>query len=481
MLSSPGLGSGLDINGIIGQLMSIERRPLFLLDSREAGQQQKISAYGGLKGALSSFQDSIKGLANTSTFNNVKASVANADLATASALSSATPASYQVEVQTLAQAQKLASAAFDPADTAIGSGTLTIELGTYNGDGSFSNQPDKPAKTITIEPGQSSLGSIRDTINQADAGITASIINDGTGNRLVIASKDTGLNNALKITVADSDGNHTDTAGLSRLAYDASTGGTANMTEAIAAKNATLVIDGISISKPSNTISDALGGVTFNLLKAAPGTTTVTVAPDHSKARAGVEALVNAYNGLTNTITDLTRFDSANNRASVLAGDATARAVQTQMRRLLSTSAEDAVSGLNSLSQIGISFQKDGTLQLDSGKLNAILNDPDKDIASFFAGTTETEASTSSGFIGKLDQLIDNMLRSDGLINGRLDGINTSIRDIDRQREAITRRLEDTERRFRTQFAALDTLIASMSQTSTFLQQQLASLPGSGS
>jgi len=681
MLSSPGLGSGLDINSIVGQLMTLEQRPLLLLNNKEAGQQAKISAYGSLKGALSSFQNSVKTLTNASTFSGVKATTANPDIVTASALSSAAAGSHQIEVLTLAQAQKIKSDAFASTDTAIGSGTLTIEFGTYNNDGSFTNHPDKLAKPITIESGQSSLGSIRDAINQADVGVSASIVNDGTGNRLVIASKDTGLNNALKITVDDNDGNHTDTAGLSRLAYDASTGGAANMAETVAARNATMVIDGINISKPSNTISDALGGVTFNLLKADPGTTTtLSVARDVSKVQAGAEAFVKAYNELTKTIADVSRYDTANQQASILTGDSTVRAIQTQLRGVLNAFLPGAAGGLNSLSQIGISFQKDGTLQLDNAKLNAVLNDPSKDIAAFFtsktavtapspiatnlaqtsdnlislinqpsnfqpgsfainitqvatrgdavgstaaalninslpanntldlsidgisssitltdgtytadslaaeiqsqingnatfqaggvsvtvsqnagvlsitsnrfgsassveitggdglvdlfgtptetqgldvAGTIGGEPATGSGkdlsgtgtaaditlrvdggatgsrgtvdflqttetpevtslpslgFASRLDRILGGLLENDGLLDGRMDGINASIKDIGKQREAFARRLEDIEKRYRAQFTALDTLIAGMTQTSSFLQQQLAGL-----
>jgi flagellar hook-associated protein 2 len=682
MLSSPGLGSGLDVNSIVGQLMTLEQRPLLLLNNKEAGQQAKISAYGSLKGALSSFQNSVKTLTNESIFSGVKAATANPDIVTASALSTAAAGSHQIEVLTLAQAQKIKSDAFASTDTTIGSGTLTIEFGTYNNDGSFTNHPDKLAKAITIEPGQSSLGSIRDAINQADVGVSASIVNDGAGNRLVIASSDTGLNNALKITVSDSDGNHTDNAGLSRLAYDASTGGAINMVETVAAQNATMVIDGINISKPSNMISDALGGVTFNLIKAESGTTTtLNVARDVSKVQAGAEAFVKAYNELAKTISDVSRYDVANQQASVLTGDSTVRAIQTQLRGVLNSFLPGAAGGLNSLSQIGISFQKDGTLQLDNAKLNAVLNDPSKDIAAFFtsktaattppittnlaqtsdnlislinqpanfqpgsfavnitqlatrgeavgstaatlnisslplfenntldlsidgisssitltdgaytadslaaeiqsqinsnatfqtggvsvtviqnagilsitsnrfgstssveitggngvadlfgaptetqgldvAGTIGGEPATGSGkdlsgtgaaaditlrvdggttggrgtvdflqttetpevaslpsigFASRLDRILEGMLENDGLLDGRMDGINASIKDIDKQREAFSRRLEDIEKRYRAQFTALDTLIASMTQTSSFLQQQLAGL-----
>ena len=473
MISSPGLGSGIDVNGIVGQLMAIEQRPILQLTNKEASQQAQISAYGSLKGALSSFQSSAKTLTNLSIFNGIKANVGDSTIATANASSSATVGNHQIEVQTLAQAQKIKSESFAATSTTIGSGTLTIEFGTYNGDGSFTSNPTKTSKTITIESDQKDLASIRDSINEAKVGITASIVNDGSGNRLVIASDSTGTNNALKITVTDDDGNNLDNAGLSKLAYDATTGGTANMTQTVAAQNASMVIDGITISKSSNTVTDALAGVTLNLLKAAPGTTTsLSISEDTSKIQTAVSAFVNAYNELAKTIGDISRYDTTTKQASVLTGDATVRTVENQIRGVLNSFLPGAPSSLNSLSQIGINFQKDGTLQLDNAKLTSVINDPDKDLASLF---------TTNGFAVKLDKLIDGMLKNHGLIDGRLDGINDTIKDIGKQRETLSRRLEDVEKRYRAQFTALDTMIASMTQTSTFLQQQLSNLPKASS
>ena len=224
MLSSPGIGSGLDVTGIVSQLMAVERRPLSALDSKEATQQTKLTAFGSLKGAVSSFQSSLAALASPEKFTGVAASITDTTLASVSATSKAVTGSHSIEIQTLAQSQKLKSANFATTSTTIGSGTMTIQFGTYSG-GTFTLNPDKAAQSITISPNNSSLAGIRDAINLADAGVTASIVNDGSGNRLVIASEETGLSNALKITTTDADSNNTDNAGLSQLVYDASTGG----------------------------------------------------------------------------------------------------------------------------------------------------------------------------------------------------------------------------------------------------------------
>lgn len=476
MLSSPGIGSGLDISGIISQLMQVEQRPLTQLNTKEAKQQAQLSAFGSLKSALSTFQDSVKALAKPSLFNGFKATLADTTLAAVSTSSSAAAGTHQIEVQSLAQAQKIKSEAFSTTDTLIGSGSLTIEFGTYNEDGTFTANTEKIAKTITIDPAKSTLTDIRNSLNEANAGVTASIVNDGSGNRLVISSQDSGLANALKISVNDDDGNHADNAGLSQLAYDASTDGISNMTETVAAQNAVMVIDGITINKSSNTINDALEGVTFNLLKATPGTsTTLTVEKDKSSVEAAIKALVTTYNELEKTIGTLSRYDAANKQASVLTGDSTVRMIQSRIRAMLNGN-QSAAGGISSLSELGIGFQKDGTLVLDSSKLSAVLADPDKNVAAFFT----TQAEETEGFASRLGDLIDSMTRSDGLISSRMDGINNTIKGIGKQREALGYRLEETEKRLRAQFTALDSMIASMTQTSNYLQQQLANLPKIG-
>ncbi len=657
-ISSAGIGSGLDVSSIVSQLMALERRPLTTLDTKEAKLQSQLTAYGSLKGALSSFQSAVAALANPAKFSAVTASLADTSVATVSASSAATAGNYAVEVQTLAQAHKLKSGTFAATSTAVGSGTITIQFGTYSG-GVFTLNPDKAAGTITIDSSKSSLAGVRDAINAANVGVSASIVNDGTGNRLVVASKDSGVANALKITVADDDLANTDNSGLSQLVHDASTGGTTNLTQTVAAQNAALVIDGISISKASNTITDAIEGVTLNLLKAnTPGTTTLSVARDSAGIQGAVQSFVKTYNDLNKTIADLSKYDAANKRASTLTGEATIRAVQSQLRGLFNASLSTAGGGLSTLSDIGITFQKDGTLKLDASKLGTVLADSTKDVSTLFAavgkptdslvsfagstadtkngayalsvtqlatqgkavggdaavltigsgsndslnltvdgvaasvtlaagtytaaalaaeiqskingvtalssagigvavtqsggvlsvtsnrygsastvlitggtakadlfGTqTETAGVDVAGSIGgntatgsgqtltgsgdssglalmvtggatgargsvsfargyayELDKLVGKMLENDSLLDGRMDGINASIKSIGTQREALERRLEGIEKRYRAQFTALDTLMASMTKTSNFLTQQLASLPSSDS
>ena len=385
--SAPGIGSSiLDVNSIVTQLMQAEQRPFTVLATKEAKYQAQLTAYGSLKGALSSFQSTVAALAAPAKFSAVTASLADTTVASASASATAAAGSYSLTVDTLAQAHKLKSAAFAATSTTLGSGTLTISFGTYSAD-TFTLNPDKASKTIAISAGQSSLAGVRDAINAANAGVTAGIVNDGTGNRLVITSKDSGVANNLRITVVDDDLANTDNAGLSQLMYDARTiSGTKRLTETVAAQNAALTIDGIAISKASNTITDAIQGVTLNLLKAnTPSTTTLTVARDTAGIQTAVQSFVKAYNDLNKTITGLSQYDAANKKGSTLTGDATLASVQSQLRGMFNTALSTAGGNLTRLSDIGITFQKNGTLVLDSSKLSTALSDTTKDVSTLFA------------------------------------------------------------------------------------------------
>jgi flagellar hook-associated protein 2 len=223
MVSAPGIGSGLDVNGIVSQLMAAERQPLVLLNKQEQAYNQKLSAFGQVRSALASFQTALKDLASGSKFQALGATSSNTQVLSASASGKATPASYQIEVQQLAQQHKLASSGYATSDDVVGSGTLTIQFGSYDSDSNtFTANADKAAQSITIDPANQTLAGIRDAINAANAGVTATIVNDGSaaGNRLVLTSADSGAANSLKISVADDDGNDLNDSGLSALAYD---------------------------------------------------------------------------------------------------------------------------------------------------------------------------------------------------------------------------------------------------------------------
>ena len=398
--STLGVGSTLDVNSLVTQLMTAEQQPLTNLAKKEARYQAQLSAYGSLKGALSTFQNSVATLASATNFSTIVARPTDTTITSASAFSTAMAGNYSINVTQLAQSQKLQSNnGFATSNATLGTGTLTISFGTYTTNTatppvtSFELNKDRATKTITIGTGQGSLSGVRDAINAANVGISANIVNDGNalGNHLVITSTNTGIANALRIAVADtSDSSDTDSLGLSQLAYDSTTQNMA-VPLGMEAKDALLSIDGIAIKKSSNTITDAITGVTLNLLKV--GTTSMTVARDTSAIGTSLQSFVNSYNNIKKTITDLSQYNLASKTASTLTGDSAINSLTSQLRGVFNAALTTAGGGLTTLSDIGITFQKDGTLALNTNKMNTILNDSTKDVSTLFAAVGKPQDS----------------------------------------------------------------------------------------
>lgn len=389
-ISSPGIGSKLDVNTIVTQLMDIESRPLTQLNNREISFQAKLSAFGSIRSALSQFQGAMSGLSVASRFEGSSAVSTDATVVSASATPRAPAGSYSVEVSALAQNQRLVAAGQATTTANIGTGTLTFDFGTISG-GSFDAQTGKytgaafatagsGVRTVTIAAGSGSLAGIRDSINAAGIGVTASIVNDGGTSpfRLVLSSDRTGAANALKITVSG------DPALNSLLGQDPAAG--QNLVQTAAARNAELTINGVAVTKPTNVVSDALEGVTLTLSKTNVGTpATVTVTRDTAKAVAAAETFVKAYNDLNKTLEDLSAYNADTRTGAVLNGDPAVRSLQNQLRSLFNQPLGGTGSALRTLSDAGIAFQRDGTLSLDATKMNKVMAANPGRIAGLFA------------------------------------------------------------------------------------------------
>lgn len=401
-IAASGIGSNLDVNSIISQLIALEKQPITVLDQREAGIQSKITAFGTLKGALSSFQTAARGLSDASRFLAYKASSADTAVATVSASSIASAANYTLDVTTLAQAQKLTAVGQASSSAAIGNGTLTFDFGTISG-GTFDSGTGKytaagftsngnGSKSVTIDSSNNSLQGIRDAINSAQIGVTASIVNDGSATapyRLVLSSDNKGVANSLKISVSG------DAALSDLLTQDPTAVGTQHLAQSIAAQNATFKVDGVSISKSSNTISDVIAGVTFTLQKEA-SSTTLAVTRDTQAVQSSVQAFVKAYNDVNKNLSDASAYNAAAKQGAILQGDSAVRNIQNQIRGTLSSTLTGLNGNLTLLSQIGVSFQKDGSLALDSTKLQSAIDNNFSDIAGLFAATGKSTDSLVS-------------------------------------------------------------------------------------
>jgi len=388
-ISSAGIGSGLDVESIVTKLMAVESQPVTLLQTQEAAVQTTLTGYGSLKSALAQFQTAMQGLTDITKYQSVSANVADPTVASATAGSTATAGSYGLEVSSLAQAQKVITAG-QTSDTAqIGNGVITFDFGTISGGtlgangqytGATYTSAGAPVKTVTIDATDNTLSGIRDAINKANMGVTATIVNDGSGTpyRLSLSVGSTGAANSLKISVAG------DPALANLLNQDPA--GTQNLTQTVTAQNAAFKLDGVAITKSSNTISDVISGVTLNLAKTNVGSpTTLTVAQNTSGAVTAVNNFVAAYNAINKTFTDATAYDPTSGSAASLNGENSVLSIQSQISNIMSSSISGAPSTASRLEQFGITFQKDGSLSSDSTQLQTALASDPQGIASLFA------------------------------------------------------------------------------------------------
>lgn len=472
-LSASGLGSGLDINGLVSQLMAVERQPLTAMARKEASFQAKLSAFGQIKGSLSSLQTAANALKDAARFSATKATVGSDAGFTASTASGAAVGNYAVQVEQLARTQRIATSAttsFDPVDGTVGAPqTLEIRFGKMVGgafeagetvDGSFT---PGAGSAKTLEFTGSSIEDLRDAINKGDLGVSASVIDNGTAKQLVLTSKNTGADQAFSIG---------GTVGLN-YTPGADAGTSSDPVYRLqSSQDARVNIDGIVVTRGSNTVSGAIEGVTLTLSKETDKAANLAVSEDFAGARSAIDAFVKAYNDTQTTLKNLTAYNAETKAASTLTGDSTARSIQSQVRNLLG----GALSGLGDttrLADIGVTFDKDGKLTVDGSKLDAALKDPNRGVAAFFAGSGDTQ-----GLAATVSDGLKNFIDTGGLLAGRTEGINSSIKLIGKQREAFEARLESVQKRYQAQFTALDSTIASMTQTGNYLTQQLASLPG---
>ena len=438
-ISAGGMLSGLDVDGLVTSLMSIERQPLQNLQAKQTSFNAKVSAFGTLKSAVSTFQTAVKAVSGDA-LQALTATSSKTDVLGVSATKDggATAGSYSIEVTQLAQSDKLVSEGITAGTKFSGTMNITVD-----------------GKSVPLSVNDTTLVGLSSAINKANAGVTATILNDGTADRLVITGSNSGVKNAVTISA---DGG---------LAGFATAGG--SMTRSQTAQNAEMTIDGVAVSKPSNTVTDAIKGVTLNLAQTNAGAPVkVVLNKDTAAVTKSITAFVDAYNTLATAVNKQTSYNAGTKTGAVLNGDASARSILTNIRAEFSKGVADA-AGLKTLGDIGIAFQRDGTLKLEKpAKLETAIANNFEGVSSLF--------NAKSGLATRLTQVTDEMLGSQGVFKSRTDGLNASLKTMTNSQDRMTLQLEQTEKRYRAQFTALDTMMVNMQGMNSYLTQQLAAL-----
>jgi len=449
-LSSPGLGSGLDINGLVTQLVAAERAPVQAqITRRQTSVVTEISALGSLKGALADFQTALSQLRTTNVFGARSATSSDDEIFTAAATNAAAAGSYDIEVEQIADAQQLSSTAFATGSSAIvGTGTLTLSLG----EAGFS---------VVIGSDHASLADIRDAINAApdNKGIRATIINATDGAHLVLTSTKTGATNSITVTATGGNG------GLANLTYGA--GNHSHFTETHEAADSIVRIAGFEHRSPDRTITGAIDGVTLSLIKAEPDTTlTLKVANDVTTATARVKNFVDRYNALQNQMSSLRAYEPDTKAAGPLIGDALLRGIEAEVRRNLTSNVNGLTGQYTTLASLGITTTKTGALELNNAKLKTALETNFDGVAAVFGSET--------GVAARLSTAIESRLSSTGELSIRTRRLNERTAELQKDQAKLELRLATIEERYRKQFTALDGLLSNMQSTSSYLTQQLA-------
>ncbi|WP_454765989.1 flagellar filament capping protein FliD [Cupriavidus campinensis] len=473
-ISSIGVGSNLDLQSLLDKLETNESLPLTQINTQAKSYQSKLSGYGTIKSVLDAYSAAAKALGTASTFSAVKATVGSDSVLAAAAGTTAVPGSYAVNVTSLATAQSLVSKQIADQTAAIGGGTITIDFGDQLATGGA------PVSTKTVTIGaDTSLQGIRDSINKAGIGVTASIVNDGSATpyRLVLTSDKTGTQAGMRISASDA-------AVSNVVSYDPALGAQpSGVSQTVAAANATLTINGISITSQGNTVAEAAQGVTLTLK--STGTTSMSVTRDDASIKTAVQSFVTAYNNILSASATLTSFDTEAGTSGSLNGDNTLRSIQSHLRSMLTTPMSDGNGGSVTLSDLGVSFNMDttsagsvnyGKLQIDDTKLAKAISGNLQGLTSFFSGV-----NGAAGMGKTITDYVDSLNTKSGALTVATDGITATLKDLEDKYTQTQDRVTATMDRYRAQFTQLDLLVSQMNQTKSYLTQQFSSLTSSSS
>ncbi|APZ42997.1 flagellar filament capping protein FliD [Acidihalobacter ferrooxydans] len=449
IISSPGIGSGLDINSIVSKLVQADYgSQQTQIKNQESTLNAELSAYGSINSDVSSISDSLTSLQNLSASYGASSSASG--VVSVATQSGAAPGSYNVNVTQLASAQSLASADYSSPTATVGTGTLTFQFGSY-ANGSFTANSNAPVQ-VNIDSSNNTLQGVANAINQANFGVSATIVNDGSGYKLALTSK-TGSNNELNISSSNSN--------LSALTYN---GGSTGMTQTVASADAKLSINGIAVSSQSNTITDAVQGVNFTL--GATGSATVSVTPDTNSVINAVQAFVKAYNSYAQDNSKYNSYDSKTKQAGILLGDATLRTLTSQLQNGVVSPIAGAPANYSNLMALGITAKSDGTLSLNTSQLTTALNTDYSGVITALQGAGK-----------QLGGAVSSMTGANGILTARTNTINQQLTGLQNQLSTLSTQMQQQQQMLLTQYNSMDTLVANLKNTGSYLTQALASLP----
>ncbi len=473
-ITSLGIGSGVDINSMVSQLVALESRPLVQMQTQASALQSQVSSYGQLSSLFGALQTAAGKLTGSGLWAQSKASSSDETAVQVVGGSTAAAGSYGVTVANMATNQTVVSASpYADSNALVGGGTFSIDIGTWDQPPmNFVPQVGRSTVDVTVTA-TDTLATLRDKINSAGAGVTASIVTDSSGARLSFRSSSTGTDNGFRISVADDDGGGAgDGNGLSRFAFDP-TNNYNDMEQKVAADNARATVNGIAVESASNEMSTVIEGLTLKLRKPTATAVDVDVTSDRDAVKTAIQGFADAFNALAKNLTDQTKYDAASKTGGPLQGDSAATSLQRQLRALLNTGS-GASSVFGRLSDVGLQLQRDGTLSVNASKLDsAVANLPELKKA---FSNSDSVTPANDGFARRFSDLAGQVLAVDGSLTTRTEGLRKRISQNSDAQDKLEDRVERFRARLVAQYTAMDTNLARLNSLSSYMTQQLASL-----
>ena len=460
-ISSPGIGSGLDVKSIVSQLVALEKQPLTKLKLQAATVETRVSAFGLIKSLISTLSEAASKLNSLTTYNAVTATSSNTKAVVASAIGGTAANSFSVKVDSLAKAQATASAALLPVGGALGAGTLRLELGQWTVvPSSFTPKAGGTPVDIVVTASDT-VTDVASKINGANAGVSATVLNDASGQRLLLRSTSTGEAAGYQLSIpSDADGNPADALGLSRLVV----GSTIAYGE-----NAQIQINDIPVRSASNTFTDVVSGVTLTASEVSATAIDIKVAPDQGVVKTAIDAFVTAYNAVNRTLNEQTKYDPATKATGLLQGDATAIGLQNALRGMLQSTSSG--SAYQRLADIGITQLLGGDLSVDSTKLGTALANGDE-VKKLFR--TDNTDPLTDGVAVKFADFSRGVLATDGLFSSKDASLKRSLVLNTKEQGVVNARILRVEAQLNRRYSALDVQLNSLNALNAYVTQQVA-------
>ena len=471
-ISSAGIGSGLDVNSIVSQLVALEKAPLKTLQTQATNTQSQISSFAQVQSQFAALTDVATRIADASTWGSRTATSSNSGAATIVADKTAAATSFSLDVDALAQQQSGSSAPIAPG-TLLGAGTLTLQRGTWSAGGGTFTAGGASSVDVTVAA-TDTIASIAEKINKAGAGVVASVFNDGVNDRLLLRSKDTGEAAGFRVQSAD--------AALDGLVFDPENKPGVGMAAAGIplqyGQDAKARINGLAVTSATNTLTGNILGVTITL--AATTTTaygmpgevkapvTMAIREDVTPAVKNVSDFVAAYNTLSKSLSDLTKYDAATKTAGLFQGDSTIVGMQNVLRNMLGSSSLGATS--QRLADVGIVKQLDGTLSINTTKLSASANNGTS-LQQLF--TNNNNNPLTNGFALKFRDFGKGVATSGGSVANKAASLQNALARNTTEQTKVNDRAALFETRLRKQYSALDAQMASLNALNAYVSQQV--------